>query len=131
MAITPYFLVDNGHAAAAFYREVMGAEPTFTRDNGKGGIAHMTLGSPAGPMMLADDGEWGKWSDLPRGPDSAVGWLAFLVDDVDATFEKAIQAGATPEVPPYDTAWGERYARFRDPFGQLWAISPKPGSDAA
>jgi PhnB protein len=121
--ITPYLTLADGHAAARFYAEVFGASETFTRPSDDGGVAHMTMSLNDGVLMLSDSARWGRWEHLPRTGGNAVGWLAIRTRDCDATYNAAIAAGATPEYPPEDTAWGDRYARFRDPFGQLWAVS--------
>ena len=43
--------------------------------------------------------------------------------DVDAVFNKAVSMGAKPIMPPMDMFWGDRYAKFVDPFGHLWGIA--------
>ncbi|MFC8680426.1 VOC family protein [Microbacterium ureisolvens] len=45
--------------------------------------------------------------------------LWFYVDDVDASFRAALDAGATAEREPTDMPWGERVAQVRDPDGNL------------
>lgn len=121
----PYFLVEDGAAAAAFYTRVFGAEQEFLRPSTSGGVAHATMKTPSGTIMLSDDPDWGKWGHLGKG----LGWLAIYVDDVDVVVDEAVKAGAVIDVAPYNTPWGDRYARFRDPFGQMWALSgtAKPG----
>ncbi len=121
--ITPYLTVGNGKAAAEFYARVLGAETSFLREAEDGGVAHMTLSVNEGVLMLSDSPDWGRWGSMPRSPHSAVGWLAVETDDCDATYAAAVAAGATAVLPPEDTPWGDRYARFRDPFGQVWSIS--------
>jgi PhnB protein len=44
------------------------------------------------------------------------------VTDVDATYQRAIAAGATAFEPPNDAFWGDRTAQFLDPSGHRWAI---------
>jgi PhnB protein len=121
-SITPYLLVDDGAAAAAFYKQVLGAQETFVRPTDDGRVAHMTLSLNDGSLMLSDAPEWGHWEDLPRHESNAVGWLAIETDDCDGTYERAIAAGAVADQPPEDMPYG-RYARFRDPFGQVWAVT--------
>jgi len=126
VGITPYLMLESGDAAAKFYTEVLGAVQTFIRRSEDGRVAHMTLALNGGTLMLSEVPEWGRWSTLPRGPGGVVGWLAIETEDCDATFARATAAGATVDVAPEDTPWGDRYARFRDPFGQLWSISSAP-----
>ncbi len=42
---------------------------------------------------------------------------------MDATFKKAVDAGAKAEQPPTDMFWGDRMANITDPFGHTWAIA--------
>jgi uncharacterized glyoxalase superfamily protein PhnB len=45
------------------------------------------------------------------------------VDDVDAAFKRAVDAGAKPVMPPMDMFWGDRYGAVTDPFGHRWSIA--------
>ena len=45
------------------------------------------------------------------------------VEDVDAAFAKAVEAGATVTMPLADMFWGDRYGTFTDPFGHKWAMA--------
>ncbi len=47
---------------------------------------------------------------------SAAMHIAFVVDDIHASIEKLIAAGATVETPPADAA-GDTLTMLRDPFG--------------
>ncbi len=50
---------------------------------------------------------------------SSGGWgrVIFHVDSPDELYAKAVAAGLTPEMPPSDASWGERYFHLRDPDG--------------
>src|SRR3546814_10372441 len=41
------------------------------------------------------------------------GRAIFHVDDVDATYRRAVDAGYTPSTQPRDASWGERYFQDR------------------
>ena len=43
------------------------------------------------------------------------GRLIFHVDDVDALYERLLQAGLSPSSKPADASWGERYFHIDDP----------------
>ena len=47
------------------------------------------------------------------------GWgrVILYVDDVDATYRIALDAGHNPEAAPRDAEWGERYFHLDDPDG--------------
>lgn len=57
----------------------------------------------------------------PREPSPA--FLYVYVDDVDATYERALSAGATTIEEPSDLPYGDRRAMVRDPFGNDWQIA--------
>jgi catechol 2,3-dioxygenase-like lactoylglutathione lyase family enzyme len=50
-------------------------------------------------------------------PGVAWGRTILHVDDVDAQHDRCVAAGHTPEAPPADAPWGERYFHIRDPDG--------------
>ena len=54
----------------------------------------------------------------PRGG-SRSGWgrLILHVSDVDEFYWKTLDVGLTPEAPPRDAEWGERYFHLTDPDG--------------
>jgi uncharacterized glyoxalase superfamily protein PhnB len=45
------------------------------------------------------------------------------VDDADATFNKAVSAGAKSLMPLMDAFWGDRFGSIEDPFGHVWSIA--------
>ena len=57
------------------------------------------------------------------GATSTEATLYTYVDDVDATFERAIAAGGASFERPADQQYGDRRAGVRDPFGNLWWIA--------
>ncbi|WP_321476350.1 VOC family protein [uncultured Paludibaculum sp.] len=44
------------------------------------------------------------------------------VPDVDAAYQRAVDHGALPAMPPVDMFWGDRYGWVRHPFGHMWAL---------
>lgn len=57
-------------------------------------------------LILVTDGGWSWW-----------GRLIFYVDDVDAIYNRLASAGTSPDAPPQDASWGERYFHITDPDG--------------
>lgn len=49
--------------------------------------------------------------------------VIFHVDDVDAMYALAVAQGFTPEAPPRDAAWGERYFHLTDPDGHALSFA--------
>jgi PhnB protein len=50
------------------------------------------------------------------------------VDDVDATYERAIAAGASSLGKPTDRPFQERTASVKDSFGNIWYLATYTGS---
>ena len=58
-------------------------------------------------QLAADPDSWeGTW-----------GRIVLWVDDVDAMYDRARNAGFGTETEPADASWGERYFHIRDPDG--------------
>ena len=51
--------------------------------------------------------------------------MHLYVDDVDASWERAVEAGAMVFLPLYDAYWGDRVGVLRDGNGHLWSIASK------
>ena len=64
-------------------------------------------------MMIAEAGERELFP----------GFLYVYVADADATYERAVHAGASTIEAPLDTPYGDRRAMVRDPFGNLFQIA--------
>ena len=72
-------------------------------------------------LMLADEfPEQGHRSPQTLNG-SAVGFAVY-VEDVDAAFQRAVQAGATVKEAVSDRFWGDRAGTVVDPFGHNWTL---------
>jgi PhnB protein len=126
-------LVINGSArdAIEFYVRAFGATKIMEMpaEDGKR-LMHAQLLVNGGPLMMCDDFAEYCGGTATEFPQRAPITLHMAVPDVDATFAQAVEAGATPAMPPADMFWGDRYAQVRDPFGHLWSLSTpsKPGA---
>jgi PhnB protein len=49
--------------------------------------------------------------------------IFLYVDDVDASFKQALDAGARETVPLQNMFWGDRFGRLTDPFGHKWMLA--------
>lgn len=120
--LTPYFAVHDAAAAIEFYKKAFNAEE-HTRMEGSGGsIMHAELRIGDSVLMLGDEApEMGASSPKTIG-DSPVGVMIY-VEDVDAAFNQAVEAGAEVEMPPMDMFWGDRFCKIKDPFGHKWSLA--------
>jgi PhnB protein len=117
-----YLTLKNAAKAIDFYKTVFGATELMRLADQKGRIGHAELRIGKGIVMLADEfPEFGRES--PRaGRDHSVG-VHLYVEDVDAVFKKALNAGAKDLRQPTNEFYGDRAAKFEDPFGHHWMIS--------
>ena len=56
-------------------------------------------------------------------PSSGMARVIFYVDDVDAMYAHVLAQGFTPEAPPRDASWGERYFHLTDPDGHALSFA--------
>ena len=114
--LTPYMTVKNARAALAFYAEAFGAEKVLLLDMPDGSVAHAEIRIGDSVVMLAEENEaWGNRSPLSL--------LMAYVDDVDAAFGRAIEAGATEVRPVADQFYGDRSGTLKDPYGHQWTLA--------
>ena len=120
-SVTPYLTVNDAAAAIEFYTKAFGATEVMRLPMGdKIGHADIMIGDSH--VMLADE-----FPDMDKlGPKSRGGptsSLMIYVEDVDAAYEKAVAAGATPTRPVEDQFYGDRSGWLMDPFGHEWTLS--------
>lgn len=121
--ITPYLTIKGAGDAISFYENAFGATEVcrlVCPQSGK--ILHAELRIGNACVFLSE--EWpdcGGVSPLALGG-SPVG-IHLYVEDTDAAFARAVEAGATPEMPPADMFWGDRFAKLVDPFGHKWSLA--------
>jgi len=123
-ALIPSAIVRDASKAIDFYKEVFGATEIMRMnypDSPK--IAHAEVKIRNHVMMLGDENpQMGALAPQPGGamPPSSV---MIYVADVDAVYGNALAHGAKSMMPPMDMFWGDRYAKFIDPFGHLWGVA--------
>ena len=120
-SVTPYIVVDDAAAALDFYKRAFGAEEVLRMPMGDR-IGHAELQVGDSVVMLADEvpamGHKG-----PKAYGGAAVSLMIYVTDVDATFKRALEAGATAQRPVQDQFYGDRSGTLVDPFGHVWTVS--------
>jgi PhnB protein len=123
-SVTPALVVRNAAAAIDFYKRAFGAEEINRMAGPDGSIMHAEIRVGDSVIMLGEENEqWGMRSPLSLG--GIHGSLHIYVENADASFERAIQAGATLRYPLEDAFWGDRYGKVTDPFGHEWGIATR------
>jgi catechol 2,3-dioxygenase-like lactoylglutathione lyase family enzyme len=92
-------------ASVHFYRDVLGLELVEEwREDGHGAVLRLTPDVDLELIELESADGYGGVA------------LGLEVEDVDATYERVVAAGASAKAPPID-AWGKRGFGTRDPNG--------------
>jgi len=120
--LTLHLVTSDPVQAAEWYTSVLQARE-LSRITLPGG-AVLTIDLAFGDSQIAISGEMpehGITSPLTLG--GTYGALHLAVDDADATWARALGAGAQVFEPLRDAFWGERTGQFIDPFGHRWAVA--------
>ena len=120
-SVTAYLIVDDAARALEFYRDAFGATELFRLPMGNRiGHAEIQIGDTR--LMLADEfPDMNALSPSSRG--GATSSFMIYVEDVDAAYAKAVQAGAQADRPVSDEFWGDRIGSVIDPFGHRWSLA--------
>jgi PhnB protein len=117
----PYLHVQNAMEAIAFYVKVFGVREKFRLTEPSGRVGHAELDFNGLTLMLSDEfPEYGIKAANTIGATPVT--IHLHVDNADEVIQKAVDAGATLEIPPQDQFYGERSGCIRDPFGHRWNI---------
>lgn len=114
-------VTDDLDGMVAFYERVTGTAarrpaPVFAEVD-TGGVV-LALAAPATVGML------GAAAPTARANGSVI--VEFLVDDVDAAFERLRDGLDDVVLPPATMPWGNRSTLFRDPDGNLVNLFSRP-----
>lgn len=112
--VTPYLLVAKADDELAFLKAAFGAVERDVARTPDGKISHAEISIGDSLVMMGQAG--GRWQ--PRD-----GSFYLWVGDVDATYRRALEAGATSESEPEDKPYGHRNAGVIDPAGITWWIA--------
>jgi PhnB protein len=121
-SVTPYIIVDGAADAIQFYERAFGATEVFRLPMGdKVGHAEIKIGNSH--IMLADEF---PERDI-KGPKSRGGVTSSLmiyVEDVDAAFKRAIDAGGKVDgdMAVKNQFYGDRSGTLVDPYGHKWTL---------
>jgi len=123
--VVAYLCLEGAIKAGEFYKKALAAEQAQAHPaDEKGRTMHVHMYINGSSVMISDPyPEHGCPFVAPAGFG-----LNLPVADVDTWWQRAVDAGCTPIMPPADMFWGDRYAQAKDPFGVTWAfVGPKKG----
>ncbi len=116
-AITPYLYGDV--RLIEFLKQAFGAVLQFGGTPDKSGL-HTELKIGDAKLMVGS----GWFADSSM---SAATWV--YVPDVDVTYKRAVQLGASSVREPADMTWGDRVSGVKDMCGNTWWIATHRGSN--
>jgi len=120
--VTPSLFVRNARQAIDFYKKALGAEETVCMTGPDGKIGHAEIKVGDSFIFLSDENPtWGTKS--PQSLGGATGGLYLYIEDVDKSFQRALDAGGQLKMPVTDMFWGDRLGSFVDPFGHNWTLA--------
>jgi len=123
-SITPTLIVRDAAAAIEFYQRAFAAQEIDRMVGPDGSIMHAEIQIGDSRIMLGEENEqWGARS--PLSTNGNPGSLHIYVENADASFERALNAGAKVRYPLEDAFWGDRYGKVTDPFGHEWGIATR------
>lgn len=121
-SITPYLGILKAAEAIEFYKKAFGATQVMRLDMPDGRIGHAELRIGDSAIMLGTPCDQGPLS----GPDNAVSvGLHLYVTDVDKSFQRALDAGASAVSEVKDQFYGDRSGTLKDPYGHVWFLATR------
>jgi PhnB protein len=112
--VTPYLTVRGAAKLIDFLKKAFGGEQVELFKRPDGGIMHASVKIGDSRIMLSDAND-----QMPATQTS----IFLYVNDVDATYKRAIAAGGISTMEPMDQFWGDRSGGLRDPFGNRWMVA--------
>ena len=117
-SITPYLLVSDAARLIDFLKAAFGAHEVLRVPREDGIVLHAELqvGDSVLELGQAGTAKDAQWKAMPAA-------LHLYVPDTDATYRRALAAGASSTQEPHDTSYGDRGASVVDPCGNHWFIA--------
>jgi uncharacterized glyoxalase superfamily protein PhnB len=106
-SVTPRLFVHEAPKLVDFLKHAFGAAGTFRTD----GPSEIRIGDSI--VMVGEVGVREAMSSF------------LYLEDTDAAYRRALEAGATVIEEPSDMFYGDRRATVRDPFGNIWQIATR------
>lgn len=108
-SVTPRLVVHDAARQVEFLKQAFGATGDFRTDR----PSIISIGVSL--VMISSVG--------PR--DVMPTFLYVYVDDADATYQRALEAGAESLEEPQETPYGDRRGMVKDPCGNIWQIATR------
>ena len=115
-SVSPYLVVEDGQRLIDFLEEVFDGRVARRHERPDGSLMHAEVRIDDAIVMLGE--ATGEWKARPS-------MIHIYVEDVDAIFQRAIEAGAVVEQEPKLGTDGDTDKRggFLGPCGNSWWVS--------
>jgi PhnB protein len=114
-SVTPYLMVDGVAALIDFLKEAFDAVETERLPGPDGTVGHAEVRIGDSVVMMGGGSHFGP---MPAA-------IYLYVKDVDDTFNRALEAGATSLMEPADQFYGDRSGGVKDAFGNMWFLATR------
>lgn len=114
--VSPYLIVDGAEGTIDFLVKVLGAVELRRFPDAAGRIMHAEVCIEDTVLMIADGAE--GWPPVPSH-------VHVYVDDVDATYRRALESGATSVQEPVKKEDADKRGGVKDAGGTTWWIATK------
>jgi PhnB protein len=116
-SVNPYIVVEGVERMIGFLDDVFGGIERGKREvSAEGAVEHAEVQIGDSVVMLSEAS-----AAYPARPCVHFAY----VEDVDAVFDRAVAAGASPILAPAEQSWGERVGGFHDPFDNRWWVATR------
>jgi len=113
-SVTPYLNPLRAPVMIEFLQKAFGAEEVYRAQSPDGVVHHAQV--RIGDSLIGMGDAHGPYLPMPCT-------LHLYVPDANATYERALRAGATSIQPVADQPYGDRSGGVTDPFGNRWFIA--------
>ncbi|MGA3053456.1 MAG: VOC family protein [Candidatus Korobacteraceae bacterium] len=112
--VTPYLTVADAEAQIDFLKKAFGGEEKYRHKDDKGKISHAEV--RVGNSMLMIGQARDQWKPRPA-------MFYLYVEDVDAVYKRAVEAGGKSIHEPTNQAYGDRSGGVEDSLGNQWWVA--------
>ena len=112
--LTPYLVVPDGEVMLRFLQDAFAADLRERFNCRDGTLKHAELQIGDSRLMVGQANQ--QFTPRPQT-------LYVYVSDVDAAYQRALDAGAKPLMPVANQDYGDRSGGFEDPAGNWWWVA--------
>ncbi|MDN4526374.1 VOC family protein [Fictibacillus fluitans] len=121
--VSPYMIIRDAANAIQFYKKAFGATELMRISDESGKVRHAEIEIGDSPIMIVDEFPEYQMMKSPEALGGTAMHIYLYVEDADALFSQAIDAGAKELMRVENHSDGDRRGGVTDPFGHIWWIA--------